>query len=139
MKRFTLAAICLVVIACFTSTTAFAGSPHFVQTCTATLNPDNTVTFSGKEAGLGDEAQISAQFTIVAECINPGSNHPKASNKTANTFTQNFPVQNGKAEESATVGPVVTSPSCTPPMTLAIATAAINDLTNGISQNCTVQ
>src|SRR6266568_7253164 len=70
MRRFTIAAMCLVVITCFTATTAFAGSPHFVGTCTATLNPDNTVTFSGKEAGLGNEAQIQSQFTVVAECIN---------------------------------------------------------------------
>jgi len=122
----------------FTAAPAWAGSPHFVGTCTATLNPDNTVTFAGKEAGLGGETQIVAQFTVVAECINGGGNHPKAANKTANVFTSNEPVQNGKADESDTVGPVVTSPSCSPPQTLAIASATINDTTNGISQSCTV-
>jgi len=112
-----------------------------VGTCTATLNPDGSVTFNnGKEAGLGDEAQINANLTVIAECINPGSHHPKAANKTANTFTENIPVQNGKATyESITVGPVVTSPSCTPPMTLAIASAAIDDTTNSLTQSCTVQ
>jgi hypothetical protein len=141
MRRFTIAAMCLVVITCFTATTAFAGSPHFVGTCTATLNPDGTVTFNnGKEAGLGDEAQITANLTVIAECINGGGKHPKATNKTANTFTENVPVQNGQATyESITVGPVVTSPSCTPPMTLAIDSATINDTTNGLTQSCTVQ
>jgi hypothetical protein len=117
----------------------WAGSPHFVGTCTATLNPNNTVTFTGKEAGLGDEDQIVSRFNVTAACINPGGKHPQAENKTANTFTQNTPVQNGKADLSATVGPVVTDPNCSGPMTLTITDASIDDLTNGISQQCTVQ
>jgi hypothetical protein len=130
--------MCLAVIA-FSATTAFAGSPHFVGTCTATLNPDNTVTLVGKEAGLGNEAQIDNTFTVIAECINGGGNHPKASNKTANVSSTATPVQNGKADINFTTPPVQTSPSCSPPMTLAIASAMITDTTNGISQTCTVQ
>jgi hypothetical protein len=123
----------------FTAPPARAGNPHFVGTCTATLNPDNTVTVAGKEAGLGDEAQIDLTITVIAECINGGGNHPKATNKTVNTFTTSQPVQNGKADYSVLLGPLVTSPSCTPPMTLAIASATVTDTTNSISQSCTVQ
>jgi hypothetical protein len=56
----------------------------------------NTVTVSGKEAGLGDEAQVHVVLTATAECFNGGGNHPKAANKTSVTAAGDFPVQNGK-------------------------------------------
>jgi hypothetical protein len=143
LRRSFLTVTCLAIAGIlFTAAPALAGSPHFVGTCTATLNPDNTVTFTGKEAGLGGEAQISSTLTVIAECINNGGNHPKASNKTANTTGTSVPVQNGMADynsSNATTSPVTTSPSCSPQMTLAIASATITDNTNGISQSCTVQ
>jgi len=56
------------------------------------------------------------------------------------TFAFDAPVQNGKADYSATsTAPLTTSPSCDPPMVLAIASATVADTTNGISQSCTVQ
>jgi len=134
MKRFTLAAICLVVIACFTSTTAFAGSPHFVGACVATRS-GNTLTVSGKEAGLGDESQINVVISATALCINGGGNHPKATNKTSVSAAGTFPVQNGKALFSLDATATF-SPSCNPPMTVSFVDITVTDQTNSIT--CTV-
>src|SRR6266702_231887 len=79
MRRFTIAAMCLVVITCFTATTAFAGSAHFVGACTVTQS-GSTVSVSGKHARLGDETQIHVVISATALCINGGSNHAKANN-----------------------------------------------------------
>jgi len=111
---------------------AFAGSPHFVNsTVTATL-ADNTLTVVGKEAGLGDEAQVHIVVTATALCINGGGNHPKAVNKESVSTENTFPVQNGKAdfELSATA---TFSPSCSPPMTVEFTDITVTDTTNGIS------
>jgi hypothetical protein len=133
----TMLTICLLALASFMATTAFAGSAHFVGTCTATNNHDGTVTVTGKEAGLGGES-INVTTTVIAECINGGDKHPKATNKTANTTSTPVTVHNGKADIDITV-PVVTSPRCSAPMTLAIDSCTIYDSTNSLGpQNCTV-
>ena len=59
---------------------AQAGSAHFVGDADITRVGD-TLVVSGKVAGLGNEAQIHVTITALAECINPGSNKPKAANK----------------------------------------------------------
>src|ERR671924_1447209 len=60
---------------------ALAGSPHFVSNTVTATRTDNSLTVSGKEAGLGDEAQVHIVVSATAVCINPGGNHPKAENK----------------------------------------------------------
>ena len=55
-----------------TATAAWAGSAHFVDgTVTKTVS-GNTLTVSGKEAGLGDEAQVHIVVSATALCINNG-------------------------------------------------------------------
>ena len=113
------------------STPAWAGSPHFVGTPIATISGD-TLTVSGKEAGLGNEQQIHVEVTADAACINPGGNHPEAANKESFTAAGDFPVQNGKADFSLTV--VATfQPSCSPPMTVAWSNIVVTDAANGLS------
>jgi hypothetical protein len=112
---------------------AFAGSPHFVG------DPDitrvgNSITVSGKLAGLGNEAQVEVQITVEAECINPGKKHPKAANKESFAANGTFPVQNGKADYELTVTANF-QPDCSPPMTVNFANLVITDLTHGISQS----
>lgn len=112
---------------------AWAGSPHFVDDkVTATIDGD-TLTVSGKEAGLGDEAQVHIVVTATAECINGGGNHPKAANKETVTAEGDFPVQNGKAEFSLTLTADVFDPSCSPPMSVAWSDITVTDETSGIS------
>jgi hypothetical protein len=113
---------------------ALAGSPHFVDsTVTATRSGDSLIV-SGKEAGLGDEAQVHIVVTATALCINGGGNHPKAVNKESVSTEGDFPVQNGKADFSLTLTATF-QPSCSPPMTVAYTDVTVTDTTNNISQS----
>jgi hypothetical protein len=115
-----------------TGTPAFAGGPHFVDdTVTATRTGD-TLTVSGKEAGLGGEPQVHIVVTATAACINPGGNHPKAANKESVSAEGDFPVQNGKAYFTLAVTAVF-QPSCSPPMTVVFSDVTVTDQTSGIT------
>lgn len=116
----------------FTVAITTAGSPHFIASSISKSTSGNTLTVSGKEAGLGDEAQIHVVVTATASCINPGSNHPKAANKTSVTAEGTFPVQNGKADFTLTATATF-QPDCSPPMTVVWSNILITDTTNGIS------
>ena len=95
---------------------AFAGNPHFVGN--PKIKEDgNTLTVSGKIAGLGNEDQIHVVVTATAECINPGNNHPQAANKETVSAEGDFPVQNGKALFELTLEASF-QPDCSPPMTV---------------------
>jgi hypothetical protein len=136
MRR--IAAICLIgmstlAIGAVGTQAAFAGSPHFVGDITATRS-GNSLTVSGKEAGLGNESQVHIVVTATAACINPGDKHPKAANKESVTAEGTFPVQNGKANFSLSVTATLQT-DCTPPMTVVFSDVTVTDTTNGISQS----
>jgi len=114
------------------ATAAFAGSPHFVDGTVTATQTDNTITVSGKEAGLGNEDQVHIVVTATASCINPGNNHPQAANKESVSAEGDFPVQNGKADFSLTLTAVF-QPSCSPPMTVVFSDVVVTDETSGIS------
>jgi hypothetical protein len=113
---------------------AWAGSPHFVSNTVTATRTDDSLIVSGKEAGLGDEAQVHIVVTATAVCINPGGNHPKAVNKESVSAEADFPVQNGKAEFSLTLTATF-QPECSPPMTVEFRNVTVTDETNGISRN----
>lgn len=113
---------------------ALAGSPHFIRSATTATVSGDTLTVSGKEAGLGDEAQVHIVVTATAECINNGGHHPKAVNKSDVTAAGDFPVQNGRAEFTLSVTATF-QPDCSPPMTVAFVNVSVEDTTNGISLN----
>lgn len=113
---------------------AFAGSPHFVSNTVSVSREGNSLTVSGKEAGLGDEDQVHIVVTATAACINPGQHHPKAANKESVSAEGNFPVQNGKADFSLTVTATF-QPDCTPPMTVVFSNVTVTDTTSGISKS----
>ena len=94
-----------------TSNAHFVGDPTIVRT-------GNALTIAGKVAGLGDVEEITVSVTGDALCINPGSNHPKASNKADVTGGAIVPVQNGKADFSV-LGTATFQPDCTPPMAVS--------------------
>jgi hypothetical protein len=114
---------------CTAAPVAWAGSPHFVFV--NLLISDNTLTVTGKEAGLGNEDQINVVITADAACINPGANHPKAANKESVSAAGLFPVQNGKAN-FLLVATATFSPECSPPMTVSFTNITVCDITNGI-------
>jgi len=111
---------------------AWAGSPHFVDDTVTATRTDDSLTVSGKEAGLGDEAQVHIVVTATALCINGGGNHPKAVNKEDLSSEGDFPVQNGKANFSLTLTATF-QPSCSPPMTVEFTDVTVTDTTNNIS------
>jgi hypothetical protein len=134
MRKPLLVAVLALATAAVAVPVAWAGSPHFIQSAFSVTRTDNTLTVSGKEAGLGDESQVHIVVSATAECINPGSKHPKAENKAAVSAEGDFPVQNGKADFSLSVTATF-QPSCSPPMTVRFTNVTVTDTTNGISKN----
>jgi len=129
-----LAAVLVLAATAVAAPVASAGSPHFIQSAFSLTRSNNTLTVSGKEAGLGDEAQVHIQVTATAECINPGDHHPRAANKTSVSAAGDFPVQNGRAEFSLSLTATF-KPDCTPPMTVRFTNVTVTDTTNGISKS----
>lgn len=131
LTRLGLAALAVALGVLVTPGTALAGSAHFVNDTVIATRVGDTLTVSGKEAGLGDEAQVHIVLTATALCINGGGNHPRAVNKADVTVEGDFPVQNGKAYFTLSVTAVF-QPSCSPPMTVQYVDAAVADVTNGV-------
>lgn len=111
---------------------AHAGSPHFVDDQTQFSQDGNTLTVVFKEAGLGDEAQVSYEFTAQFQCVNPGGNDPQAGNKQTVTAATTLPVQNGQVSGSLSVTAVF-RPSCSPPMSVVVLSASLTDTTNNLT------
>jgi hypothetical protein len=111
---------------------AMAGSAHFVDGTVLASRTGDTLTVSGKEAGLGDEAQVHIVVTATAACVNPGGNKPQAANKETVTASADEPVQNGRADFSLSLTAVF-QPSCSPPMSVEYSGVIVSDTTNGIS------
>jgi hypothetical protein len=106
----------LTTLAITSALVAAVSNAHFVGTPTLTTS-GNTATASGKVAGLGDVDVITVAVSGDAACINPGSKHPKASNKESFDSSEDVPVQNGKAIFSVDLTATF-SPDCSPPMTV---------------------
>jgi hypothetical protein len=110
---------------------ALAGSPHFVDDHLSATQAGDSLTVTGKEAGLGDETQIHVTATAQAACLNPGGNFPQAANKETFTAAGDFPVMNGKAYFSLTLTATF-QPSCSPPMSVVWGPVTVADTTNGL-------
>lgn len=96
---------------------------HFVGTPTLSRS-GNTLTVSGKVAGLGDVEVITVTVSADAQCVNPGSNRPKAANKQSFSAAGDIPVQNGKALFSQSLTATF-QPDCTPPMTVQFSNVVV--------------
>jgi hypothetical protein len=131
MRRFVFAALLALAMMALIVPAAFAGSPHFVNDISITRD-GNSLSVSGKEAGLGSETQVHIVVTATALCINPGSHHPKATNKADVSAEGDFPVQNGKAEFSLLLTATF-QPDCTPPMTVVFTDVTVSDTEHGVS------
>jgi hypothetical protein len=131
MRRLIRTVLVLLAAGAVGATTAWAGSPHFVNAVTATRT-GNSLTVAGKEAGLGNEEAVHIVVSATAECINKGEKNPKAANKHSVSEQGTFPVQNGKANFKLTVTATF-KPECAPPMTVAFTNVTVTDTTNNIS------
>src|SRR2546427_10888750 len=128
MRRLVMAAAVSLAFGGLMASTAWAGSPHFVDGTVIGTRTGNTLTVTGKEAGLGNEAQIHVVLSATALCINGGSNHPKAANKQSVSAAGDFPVQNGRANFSLSVTATF-QPECSPPMTVTFTDVTVSDTT----------
>jgi hypothetical protein len=124
MKRQVLLALGVAAVAALTfAVVAQAGNPHFVGSPTASLS-GNTLTVTGKVAGLGNEPFIRVVVSADAQCVNPGSKKPAADNKEAFSAGGNFPVQNGKADFSVNLTATL-QPNCSGPMTIEYSNVTV--------------
>ena len=133
MRRILLVVLGVIAVAALAAPAALAGSPHFINNAFSISRDDDTLSVSGKEAGLGDEAQIHVVLSATALCINPGSNHPKAANKESVSAAGDFPVQNGRADWTLSVTATF-QPDCVPPMTTVFTDVTVTDTTNGLTK-----
>ena len=124
MRRFAVACAIGLATLAIGAQAALAGSPHFVGAPTATKS-GNSLSVSGKVAGLGNETQIHVAATAEAACLNRGENFPQAANKQTVTAEGDFPVQNGKANFSLTLTATF-QPKCSPPMRVVFGPVTIS-------------
>ena len=136
-RFFALLAALLIGGTVLTAAPAWAGSAHFVDSKVQATQDGDTLTVTGKEAGLGDEDQVHIVLTADVQCWNRGGNQPQAENKAATLAEGSFPVQNGKADFTLS-GVGTTSPDCSPPMEIRYANIVVTDTTNGISVSVTL-
>jgi hypothetical protein len=113
MRRFSVAALVMLVGVLAVVPAAQADSPHFI-TASASINDAGQLVCTFKEAGLGNtlttaKISCSADATAVYQCFNNGGNHPKAGNKETVggpvSSSGTFPVRNGQTTGSLTVNP----------------------------------
>jgi hypothetical protein len=128
--------LCISVVACLlVPYLTWAGDPHFVS-CSLGSISGSQICVEGKEAGLGDEDQITVEVQVTAHCRNPGDNTPQAANKATFVTNAQVPVQNGKALYDLCVTAAF-QPTCSPPMTVVVDSVVVLDETNGLS--CVLQ
>jgi len=131
MRRITFVSATVAALA-LAASSAWAGNPHFVGSSIVECD-NNTLTVTGKEAGLGNETQVHIVVEATAQCINPGQKHPKAANKEAFSAEGDFPVQNGKANFQLTVTADL-QPDCSPPMTILWTDIVVYDDEHNLSK-----
>ena len=133
MRRMLLVAVLALILSAL-AVPAYAGSPHFVDDKVTFTVDGNTLTVTGKIAGLGDEDQVHVVLSADAACFNRGGNKPAAENKEAVLAEGDFPVQNGKAtftlSGTATFDP---SSPCPDPLVIRYSNVVVTDTTSGIS------
>lgn len=107
--------VALIATIGFSTSAAYAASPHYIKGPTATVG-DNSLTVSWKAAGLGNTTEfadfsLEGTVTATAQCFtksgNPVNGVPKTDTTHVDT-TESFPVRNGQVTGSITVEPLTT-------------------------------
>jgi len=128
MKKLSILSFTMIALLSFMATTARAQSPHFVGKVTATLTGNN-VQVCWKEAGLGNNQNItyeaSATATATYVCVNGGGQCPNAANKT----TVNGPVSATGTFNSGQNGSISQCLTFTPPSAGAFSCPGGQNLT----------
>ncbi len=113
MKRYTIAAICLSILAF--APFAAAGNAHFIGSATsASVNNAGALVCSFKEAGLesGSTETVTCNATgsTTYECVNGGNKNPSASNKTTTSSQLSASGQFTSSKSGNIVGSLTLSP-----------------------------
>lgn len=133
MRKLFVAVLAIFFSTLLFSAPAFAGSAHFINNAFDISRSGDSLTVTGKEAGLGNLEQVHIVVEATAACLNPGQKFPKAANKQSVSAEGDFPVQNGKANFSLTLTATF-QPKCSPPMSVVFGDVTVTDTTNGISK-----
>jgi hypothetical protein len=129
LRRILFILIAPIVAAITFTASALAVSPHFNFANVTNVGTDS-ITVMFKESGLGNSLDsVNISLSGTAECINPGSNHPKAANKSSESASGTFNVSNGQATGSLTMTATNISPNCSPPMVIAWTDLVVTDTT----------
>src|ERR687892_2397431 len=114
MSRRILIATAAVAMLVMTAGSALAVSPHYVTGPSVSIS-GNSLTVSGKAAGLGNittaDASLTGSVTVFSRCYNRGGNKPQADNKQETipvNQSETFDVTNGRTNFSFTVTPLST-------------------------------
>jgi hypothetical protein len=146
MRRMLVILVAVCATAAIGVPVALAVNAHFVSS-SATVNANGSLTVNWKEAGLGDNQNITytltADATATYVCVNKGGANPSAQNKTTvagpvsatGTFNSG---KNGNITASLTAGPPPSDISCPNGQRLLLAEATytnvtLTDVTNGIT------
>jgi hypothetical protein len=131
MRRFTTLTICLLLLACFGVTTAWATSPHYKK---APVGVDNGFTFTatGSIAGLGNfDVFISLRGSAIVNtvCTSPGGGTEAPGQNPALTVDVSGGVFIGKGDikNGNLAFAVTTTPPATPPPTGPNGVGCAND------------
>jgi hypothetical protein len=136
MRRLTLAIAGVGLLLVAGIAMAISGSFHFANASASGLQ----LSVSFKETGLGNTGasnvtiDVNANATANYECINGGSNHPKAANKETVsgpvTGAGNFPVSNGQTTGTILVSlPGPGNFSCPSGQNLVLASGTFSNIT----------
>jgi hypothetical protein len=104
------------------------------HSCETTQITPTTLRVTAVESGLASGSTLNFEVTATAQCVNPGTNKPKASNKQDLSGTGSVPV--GKTGTATIVQTLTADLNCSPPMTIEFTDVVVTDLDNGVSVSC---
>jgi hypothetical protein len=132
MRRRIITLLAVAALTGLTATVALAASPHFIKNATSATRSGNTLSADFKISGLGlNVTQVDVTLSADAQCVNPGSNKPKAGNKQSFSSGGTFTVRNGTAEGTLDLTATF-QPDCTPPMTVEYSNVSLTASVDGV-------
>jgi hypothetical protein len=132
MRKSMVVLLCVAAFAGLTAAVAVAASPHFIKSATSVSRSGNSLVADFKISGLGlTVTQVDVSLQADAQCVNPGSKKPQASNKGTFSADGTFTVNNGTAEGELTLTPTF-QPDCTPPMSVQFSNVHLVASVSGV-------
>lgn len=132
MRRRIITLLAVAALTGLTATVAMAASIHFIKNTTSVTRSGNTLSADFKISGLGlNVTEVDVALSADAQCVNPGSNKPKAGNKQSFSAAGTFTVRNGTAEGTLNLTATF-QPNCTPPMSVEYSNVTLTASVDGV-------